>query len=414
MLFVFDDKMRYFSLSLGSKLGICLLPPGSLLTVFNIVSFFELSGEGVKWSNITEYGATNDLNILMVMGMMFVSCIIYIVIIWYVDAVWPWQYGIPKPFYFPFTKSYWCGHLPRNTDEVELINHTVNDDFFEDDPRGISPGVVIQSISKIFRIGLQKKVAVNNVSLNVYNGQITALLGHNGAGKTTTINILTGLYAPSSGSATINGWDILTQTKKARRSLGVCPQHNVLYDTLTVEEHLKIYAGLKGVKWSDIARETSDILNILNLNEKRNELTKNISGGMKRKLCLGIALIGGSKVLFLDEPTSGMDVEARRAVWDALLNLRHDRTIILTTHYMEEADVLGDRVAIMAEGEIQCVGSPMFLKKKFGTGYHLHIVKNSKFDLRSITELLERHVPGSTLEANMEKEVTFNLSTSAH
>ncbi|GFW78823.1 ATP-binding cassette sub-family A member 3 [Trichonephila clavipes] len=262
-----------------------------------------------------------------------------------------------------------------------------------------------------FRSGMTTKMAVNDVSLNIYQGQITALLGHNGAGKTTTINILTGLYTPTSGTASINGLDILTDTVRARRGLGVCPQHNVLYDTLTVEEHLKIYAAMKGVEWKNLNAEVTQTLNIVKLAEKRTELIKNLSGGMKRKLSLGIAIVGGSKVLFLDEPTSGMDVEARRSVWDALLEIRHSRTIILTTHYMEEADILGDRIAIMAEGEIQCCGSPMFLKQKFGTGYHLHVVKDSHFDIENLFSLLKRYIPDVKIGKELEKEISFSLSS---
>ncbi|GFT55691.1 ATP-binding cassette sub-family A member 3, partial [Nephila pilipes] len=264
-----------------------------------------------------------------------------------------------------------------------------------------------------FRSGLTSKVAVNDVSLNIYQGQITALLGHNGAGKTTTINILTGLYTPTSGSASINGLDILTDTVRARRGLGVCPQHNVLYDTLTVEEHLKIYAAMKGVLWRNLNEEVTQVLNIVKLAEKRTELIKNLSGGMKRKLSLGIAIVGGSKVLFLDEPTSGMDVEARRSVWDALLEIRHNRTIILTTHYMEEADILGDRIAIMAEGEIQCCGSPMFLKQKFGTGYHLHVVKDSNFEFENLFSLLKKYIPEVKIGSELEKEISFSLSSNS-
>ncbi|GBN30544.1 ATP-binding cassette sub-family A member 3, partial [Araneus ventricosus] len=115
-------------------------------------------------------------------------------------------------------------------------------------------------------------------------------------------------------------------------------------------------------------------------------------------------------VLFLDEPTSGLDVEARRSVWDALLEIRRDRTIILTTHYMEEADILGDRIAIMAEGEVQCCGSPMFLKQKFGTGYHLHAVKDVKFNLNAVTSLLKKYIPEAELGKELEKEISFSLS----
>ncbi|GFX81500.1 ATP-binding cassette sub-family A member 3 [Trichonephila clavipes] len=264
-----------------------------------------------------------------------------------------------------------------------------------------------------FCYGLTYKKAVNDVSLNIYQGQITVLLGPNGAGKTTLINILTGLYSPTSGTASVNGFDILTDGIKARRGFGVCPQHIVLYDALTVEEHLKIYAAMKGVQWKNLNEEVTRILNIVKLAELRTKEVEVLSSGMKRKLSLGIAIIGGSKVLFLDEPTLGLDVDSRRSIWDALLEIKHSRTIILTTHYMEEANILGDRIAIMAEGEIQCCGSPMFLKQKLGTGYHLHVGKDSHFELEKIFSILRSYVPDVKIGKELEKEISFSLSSNS-
>ncbi|CAL1281889.1 unnamed protein product [Larinioides sclopetarius] len=405
------NESAYFSMSVIGKLGICLFPQTALVTAIFLISSYEATGEGVHWSNVSEFALLPEVNLSMVMLTMLFSCFLYAFILWYFDAVWPWQPGVPRPFYFFLTRSYWCGAKPKEQDEIELVENKNNVEFFEAEPGNISRGIVIKNLSKEFRSGLTSKYAVNNVSLNIYQGQITALLGHNGAGKTTTINILTGLFTPTSGSASINGLDILTDTTKARRGVGVCPQHNVLFDTLTVDEHLKIYGAMKGVPWSELASEATKALDILKLSDKRYELAKSLSGGMKRKLSLAVAIIGGSKVLFLDEPTSGMDVEARRSVWDALLEIRRDRTIILTTHYMEEADILGDRIAIMAEGEVQCCGSPMFLKQKFGTGYHLHVVKDTKFNLQAVISLLRNYVPEAKLGKELEKEISFSLST---
>ncbi|GFS56049.1 ATP-binding cassette sub-family A member 3 [Nephila pilipes] len=310
--------------------------------------------------------------------------------------------------------SYWFGVNPKSGNKMKLVNKSEkNIDFFEEEPSGATPSIIIQNLCKEFGSGLTSKVVVNDVSLNIYQGKITALLGQNGVGKTTIISTLAGLYPPTSGCASINGLDILTDTVRARRSLGVCPQHNVLYDTLTVEEHLKIYAAMKGVVWRNINEEVTRVLNIVKLAEQRAELSEDLSGGMKRKLSLGIAIIGGSKVLFLDEPTSGMDVEARRSVWDALLEIRHSHTIILITHYMEEADVLGDRIAIMAEGEIRCSGSPMFLKQKFGAGYHLHVVKDSNFEFENIFSLLKKYIPEVKVGREFEKEISFKLSSNS-
>ncbi|XP_055936420.1 phospholipid-transporting ATPase ABCA1-like [Argiope bruennichi] len=395
----------YFALSVGSKLEICLLPPGALLTAFQIIIVYEASAEGVQWNNIGEFSLIPDMNMSMTLSMMLVSCVLFMFAIWYLDAVWPWQPGVPKPFYFLFTKNYWCGEPSNHEEDIQLTGKDNSSEFFEAEPTDMYPGVVINNLFKEFKSSL----AVNDVSLKIYQGQITALLGHNGAGKTTTINILTGLYTPTSGTASINGFDILKETANARGDFGICPQNNVLYDTLTVEEHLRIYAAMKGVQWSQLTNEATQVINILKLADKRHELVKNLSGGMKRKLSLGIAIVGGSKVLFLDEPTSGMDIEARRGVWDVLLEIRRDRTIILTTHYMEEADILGDRIAIMAEGQIQCCGSPLFLKQKFGTGYHLHVVKDQRFNMQGLSYLLQKYVPDVTVENELEKDISFRL-----
>jgi ATP-binding cassette, subfamily A (ABC1), member 3 len=207
--------------------------------------------------------------------------------------------------------------------------------FFESEPVNTTVGISCQNLRKVF----SGKVAVNRVSLNMYKGQITVLLGHNGAGKTTTMNMITGIFPPSHGSAYVDGYNVRTQTRQARRSLSLCPQENIIYDELTVEQHLKLYAVLKDHPWEDVNKEIDKILKLVSLSDKKTTLSSNLSGGMKRKLALGIAMVGGSKILILDEPTSGMDPEARRVIWDVLQNIRSERTILLTTHFMEEADV---------------------------------------------------------------------------
>uniref|UniRef100_A0A4X2M5U5 ABC transporter domain-containing protein n=1 Tax=Vombatus ursinus TaxID=29139 RepID=A0A4X2M5U5_VOMUR len=153
-----------------------------------------------------------------------------------------------------------------------------------------------------------------------------------------------------------------------RKSLGICPQYDVLYDKMTVSEHLFFYAQLKGLPKKKCSEEVSHILGILEMENKRHTLSKSLSRGMKRKVSIGIALIADSKVLMLDEPTSGMDPISRRATWALLQQQKNKRTIMLTTHFMDEADLLGDRIAIMAKGELQCCGSSLFLKHKYGKG----------------------------------------------
>jgi ATP-binding cassette subfamily A (ABC1) protein 3 len=148
-----------------------------------------------------------------------------------------------------------------------------------------------------------------------------------------------------------------------------------LFDLLTPREHLEIFCAFKGVAESEIEHEIDEMIDDVDLITNEFSLAKNLSGGNKRKLSVAIALIGGSRLVFLDEPTSGLDLGARRNLWNMLKNYKNDRIIILTTHYMDEADILGDRIGIMVNGEIICLGSSLFLKNRFGVGYNLTMVK---------------------------------------
>ena len=157
--------------------------------------------------------------------------------------------------------------------------------------------------------------------------------------------------------------------------MGVCPQHDVLFDLLTPEEHLDIFYEFKGADKTNKKSEIEQLLREIGVADKRSNLAKQLSGGNKRKLSVAIALCGGSKFVLLDEPTSGLDIQARRQLWNMLRAQKKDRIILLTTHYMDEADILGDRIGIMTQGKMTCLGSSMFLKNRFGVGYCMTIVK---------------------------------------
>jgi len=160
--------------------------------------------------------------------------------------------------------------------------------------------------------------------------------------------------------------------------MGVCPQHDVLFEYLTPKEHLSIFYDLKGGDPLKKDQEIVDLIRDVGLEDDKDKTAGSLSGGNRRKLSVAIAICGGSKLGLLDEPTAGMDLGARRALWDMLKNYRSNKIIILTTHYMDEADVLGDRIGIMAKGQMMCLGSSLFLKKRFGAGYKLTMVKAVK------------------------------------
>jgi len=267
----------------------------------------------------------------------------------------------------------------------------------------------VENLTKVYSNG---KLAVKNLNLSMYSDQIFALLGHNGAGKTTTISMISGLLPLSSGKITILGNDSKTNMDKIKSFMGVCPQKNPIYETLTVYEHLKLYANIKNNKDSskNIEEEIDELLHDIDLFDKKNYFAGRLSGGQKRKLCVAISFIGGSSVILLDEPTSGMDTYARRRLWDMLKKYKKGRVIILTTHYMDEADYLGDRIGIMGDGELLTCGTPFFLKDKFGVGYNLTVVKSSsEKSTDNLTKAIQSIIPTSHLEGDIGKELKYIL-----
>ncbi|KHJ82852.1 ABC transporter, ATP-binding protein, partial [Oesophagostomum dentatum] len=225
--------------------------------------------------------------------------------------------------------------------------------------------------------------------MEAYVGQVTVLLGHNGAGKSTTFSVISGITAPTSGTVSIYDLDIRKDRSACRKRIGLCPQANALFDRLTVNEHLWFIHGLKGAKGS-YKTEANQLLSQLKLDEKADDIATSLSGGQKRKLCVSMAVIGGSPVVLLDEPTAGMDPGARRDVETLLESIKVDRTVLLTTHYMDEAELLGDRVAIMAKGRVYCCGTPQFLKKRFGTGYVMTVVIAEKANAQDTASQVSR------------------------
>ncbi|KAJ9595471.1 hypothetical protein L9F63_013335, partial [Diploptera punctata] len=394
------------------KLLSALLPNMAVSWGYRMMISYETNYVGLQWENLFRppSGVRGDLSVGLMWFMLIVDIFVYSILTWYIDSVRPGQYGIAKPWYFICMPSYWRSSKIDDQSFTEIDDVTMNKRF-EKPPNNLNVGIKIKNLRKVFHSfgGLNKKLAVDGVTLDIYNGEITALLGHNGAGKTTTMSILTGMFSPTSGSVHINGYDISTNIDEVRESLGLCPQHNLLFTELTVMEHLVFFAMLKGCSKDEATREAGELIGRLNLTEKRNQMSTTLSGGMKRKLSLGIALIGHTRVLMLDEPTSGMDPEARREIWDLLLGMRGERTILITTHFMEEADVLGDRIAIMDHGRVQCYGTSLFLKKLYGTGYQLNLLKQEDCIVSQITETIKLHIPDAEVKSEMGSVLTYSL-----
>lgn len=202
----------------------------------------------------------------------------------------------------------------------------------------------------------KEKLAVNGVNLKINHGELFALLGTNGAGKTTTIKMLSSLILPSEGKIKINGLDIAKDRQKIKEILNVSPQETAIAQNLSVKENLEFMAGV--YKIPDKIKKINELVSIFKLDEVLNQKAKTLSGGWQRKVSIAISLINEPKILFLDEPTLGLDVIARKELWKVIENLKGKMTIILTTHYMEEAESLSDRIGIMAKGKLIKIGSP--------------------------------------------------------
>ncbi|CAG0915410.1 unnamed protein product [Notodromas monacha] len=316
----------------NGSLALCLLPNVAMVFGYRIVHSLEARGKllflsrtGLQWKDFHRIAdVKGKLSMSKVIAMLFFDAFLYFALTLYIDAVRPTKYG--KSFWSKFRRASdksstipevtrtaaGQDSLPTDDPEQDITRPRRATASFEPEPTHLPKSVEILNLRKEYRgpFGKRIRLAVDNVSLNVFQGQITVLLGHNGAGKSTTMSIIT---------------------------------------------------------------------------------------GQKRKLSLAMALIGGSKIVVLDEPTSGMDPEARRHMWDYLLEEKDRRTIFLTTHFMEEADILGDRIAIMANGKIMCVGSPLFLKHKYASGLLLVILKQPQAPKDDIYDTIKTILPGAVM-----------------
>ncbi|EZG67505.1 ABC transporter [Gregarina niphandrodes] len=381
----------------------------------------------------------------------------YWLLAWYLDTVLASSFGIALPWYWPITElmKYMTGarygpDAPVSHPAMDASDDAIGDiaGFSEPVPAQIKEkgrAVQIRGLVKEFTTAGEVKRAVDNLSLDVYRSEIFALLGHNGAGKTTTISILTGMLVADGGDALVNGYSIRTESKQVQQSISVCPQHNIFFEELLCIEHLCFFAGLRGievrepllklqnpsvyaeevmeqvqkmqmerqmrqVRGEEIHYEHSDtktwngVLDLIDrfgLMSKMFTHPRTLSGGQKRRLWLALALLAEPAVVFLDEPTSGVDPVGRQDIWKVIQEERKTgRCIILTTHHMEEADILADRKAVMAAGKLRCLGSSLFLKSKFGIGYYLEVQLERDLDpsqrdvsVRQITDLIRSHVP---------------------
>uniref|UniRef100_A0A8C4Y5B1 ATP binding cassette subfamily A member 12 n=1 Tax=Gopherus evgoodei TaxID=1825980 RepID=A0A8C4Y5B1_9SAUR len=409
-------------LSFSVKSLLSLLSPTAFSYASQYIARYEEQGIGLQWDNMYSSPMTGDnTSFGWMCWLILIDSFIYFILGWYIRNVFPGKYGMAAPWYFPLLPSYWAeryGYIPLWNEKrcsllfTKLFALPPN---LEPEPPNLTVGVSLHGITKTYG----SKAAVENLSLNFYEENITSLLGHNGAGKTTTMSILTGLFPASSGTIFVYGKDIRTDQDLIRKNMGVCMQHNVLFSYLTAKEHLLLYGYIKVPHWSEqeLDEEVKRTLKDTGLYNHRHKLTGSLSGGMKRKLSIAIAFLGGSRVVILDEPTTGVDPCSRRSIWEIISKNKKGRTIILSTHHLDEAGVLSDRIAFLEHGGLKCCGSPFYLKETFGDGYHLTLTKEKcpnqtlteEYDTSAVTSLIQSHLPEAYLKEDVGGELVYVL-----
>ncbi|KAK2441657.1 Phospholipid-transporting ATPase abca7 [Trifolium repens] len=339
-----------------------------------------LGTHGMRWGDLSD--STNGMKEVLII--MFVEWLLVLFFAYYVDQVlstgsWKSPLFFLKRFQKNPSSSFRKPSIQRQgskvfvttekpdihqeTEKVEqlLLEPTMNHAIVCDKLRKVYPG----------RDGNPEKYAVRELSLALPQGECFGMLGPNGAGKTSFINMMIGLTKPTSGTAFVQGLDIRTNMNGIYTSMGVCPQNDLLWEALTGREHLLFYGRLKNLKGSDLTQAVEESLKSVNLfhGGVADKKAGKYSGGMKRRLSVAISLIGDPRVVYMDEPSTGLDPASRKNLWKVVNRAKQDRAIILTTHSMEEAEVLCDRLGIFVEGSFQCIGNPKELKGRYGGTY---------------------------------------------
>ncbi|EPZ36999.1 P-loop containing nucleoside triphosphate hydrolase domain-containing protein [Rozella allomycis CSF55] len=343
----------------------------------------------------------------------------------YFDRVFPDAIGNRKGPLFFLNPAYYGFHAfthsramrqLKNSQKIKIpYNEDVDVEKERDEAFDLRKlfAIRITNLKKVYSSGIfssvKSKLAVNHVCLTLENGKLLALLGQNGAGKSTLQNILAGAVRLTDGDAFIFGFSVRFEMHKIREIMGVCPQFDILFEDLTPWEHVELYAGIKNLSLSKVRKTMKERISMVKLDKVVNAHVKTFSGGMKRRLSLILSTLGDPHVVYMDEPTTGMDPLNRRHVWTFIEEFKKDRAVILTTHSMEEADVLGDKIAIMAHGRIRALGSSINLKARFGSGYRISLVISPK-NSNKVKDQVSARMREAKLEDETAGSLIYNIS----
>jgi len=355
---------------------------------------------------VIDYWALSWRPVDFIIGL-WVNSLVYLILMVYIDKVFPDNNKSTLQPWFFVMPSFWMGNA-RSDRSTRYPTQATDPDILNEIEMSAdhSHALTVQGLTKhyVSTFRRNRKLALENVYLSGDSGTIMALLGHNGAGKTTMINILTGKTAATSGDATIFGVSALNDMTQIQSSIGICPQFDVLWPDLTARQHMSIMSRIKRRQCNDYL----DILRRVDLHNVEQLTSSQFSGGMKRRLQVALSVLGEPNMLILDEPTTGMDPVNRRKVWQLIKSVKENKLIFLTTHAMEEAEVLGEKIAIMVDGQLRTVGSNLRLKTKHATGYRLQLIA---MDTREddVIQLVSSLLPSARLGERSGSSIVFSI-----
>ncbi|KMZ02516.1 phospholipid-transporting ATPase ABCA3 isoform X3 [Drosophila simulans] len=404
-----------------------------LFYILDSVAVMEMQSVGAQWYTMDNTASSgHKLSIVAHMLIMISISWIELLICLYIEAVRTGEFEVPQPWTYPFQRRYWCplrnvssvfhqgallplaktnseGNLPGTNPTGQPFIYL--DDRTQENFQRVNInkkiGIEIRSLSKTFGF----RNVVKDLFINVYENEITALVGHKGSGKTTIIMMLCGILQPTTGTVLINGYDIVTEAKVAKSCLGICPQHSVIFKGMSARDHIYFFSRVKGYNKTEALMESNIYISKLGLVDSQKWDAMKLSPGNQRRLSLACALCAGSKVILCDEPSSGLDPIGRHELWRFLQKEKHGRTILMTSQQLEEGEIIADRIAIMNDGQVLCYGTLGYLKHLPYTSYTLscQMAPNSKAD--NLTDLVQFYMT-NTSPVFLGVDVSYKLPRS--
>nr|XP_054926479.1 phospholipid-transporting ATPase ABCA3-like [Dermacentor andersoni] len=365
---------HYIMLTRSTKLTTSLLPCMALHWCYRIIGCANVVDEQYSLSSVSKYVLELDnVTMLEIWTVMVAYSALMCVAIWYLGNVLTWARGVPLAPWFPVSSSYW---LPSRQGAFEKLPPAAQDGVhFEQYPPDKEEAVFVN------RLEYEKEHThvLRDTNFKAYPNELLVVIGPSGSGKSSLVRIVTGMQKPSGGQVIVEGFDVTSQTASARASMGVVLQRAVLFDDLTAYEHLLFFGRLGGLVDEALVHRAVVVTDMMLLTELASTLTFNMTTSAKRRLDLAIAILLNPRVLILDEPVFGMDIESRYKVREVLNNVKQKTCVVVTTSDIDDVGTLGDRVAILGHGGLKCFGTPAFLRWRYGCGYNLHVTKAPNF-----------------------------------